>query len=225
MKVIIIFGLLVSLCGCSLGIPEAKVSVEVLDESGTRLNNADIVVTFENKNGEIRRMGVSNTNLLFEAQAHVVSPFVSVSVTKAGYYQSRTSCMFKSRSSAGTKMLPWNPTLTVVMRKQLDQKDMVVEFVELQSAPIFGKPVGYDLEAKDWVAPYGRGKFSDFIFNILQLDNGRVSEYSISFNSNGDGIQEYIASTEINSIYKWPYQAPLSGYVRFPPDLEPVVKI
>ena len=32
----------------------------------------------------------------------------------------------------------------------------------------FGKPIGFDLEKADWVAPYGKGECADFIFRLDQ---------------------------------------------------------
>lgn len=81
--------------------------------------------------------------------------------------------------------------------------------------PVLEKPIGYDLEKGDWVAPYGKGVISDFIFNCKARDTSRddwACSYTLTFSNEHDGIQEFIPKKNDQSIYEWPYEAPEDGY-------------
>jgi len=81
--------------------------------------------------------------------------------------------------------------------------------------PAFDKLIGFDLEAGDWVAPYGKGKVADFIFNVGGYFKG-LNDYdqslTLSFSKHGDGIMQFKKPKQLGSSLKWPYEAPLSGY-------------
>ena len=75
--------------------------------------------------------------------------------------------------------------------------------------PVFAQPIGYDLEVGDWIAPYGKGKISDFIF---QFDSKTHEiSYTLTFSNPNDGIQEYEHPKD-QSSYKWPFTALKNGY-------------
>lgn len=78
-----------------------------------------------------------------------------------------------------------------------------------------GSSLGFDLEVGDWVAPYGKGKNSDFIFTVGGHFNG-LNDYdqslALSFSKQGDGIIVFKHPKQLGSALKWPYEAPLSGY-------------
>ncbi|MEI6424077.1 MAG: hypothetical protein WCP55_17815 [Lentisphaerota bacterium] len=82
--------------------------------------------------------------------------------------------------------------------------------------PTQNQDVGYDLEVGDWVAPHGKGKTADFIFNIAAENRDpkrdRKCVYNIKFSNDKDGIQEYNPNKAIQSVYRWPYEAPEDGY-------------
>lgn len=78
-----------------------------------------------------------------------------------------------------------------------------------------GSPMGFDLEIGDWVAPYGKGKTSDFIFTVggyFKSLNDFADSLTLTFSNQGDGIMPFRRSKHLGSALKWPYEAPLSGY-------------
>lgn len=78
-----------------------------------------------------------------------------------------------------------------------------------------GSPLGFDLEIGDWVAPYGTGKTSDFIFTVggyFKSLNDFDDSLTISFSNQGDGITPFQHPKQLGSALKWPYEAPLNGY-------------
>jgi hypothetical protein len=86
--------------------------------------------------------------------------------------------------------------------------------------PVTDEPVGFDLQAGDWLAPYGNGKLADIFFQfhgiVLEQDSFEGT-MTISFPNEGDGIQSFIAarpfSREFGSNLGPPHRAPDSGYV------------
>jgi len=79
------------------------------------------------------------------------------------------------------------------------------------------KPVGYDLEAGDWVEPLGKGHTADFIF-VGKLDQRGEQDFdwvlNVSFSNPGDGLQRFEPdSASGGSELRSPYEAPLDGYI------------
>jgi len=71
------------------------------------------------------------------------------------------------------------------------------------------------LELCDWVAPYGKGRNSDFIFKATRDENevGVFSGYTLTFINPADGIQEFVPPSKISSSeFVFPYLAPEKGY-------------
>jgi hypothetical protein len=78
-----------------------------------------------------------------------------------------------------------------------------------------GSPLGFDLEIGDWVAPYGKGKTSDFILIVggsFKTANDYDQSLTLSFSNQGDGIMPFKHPKHLGSALKWPYEAPMSGY-------------
>lgn len=75
--------------------------------------------------------------------------------------------------------------------------------------------IGFDLEQKDWVAPYGKGVHDDFRFQIKRRFVSRDdydAELTLSITNSSDGIQGFLADTTKGSKMYLPYEAPLDGY-------------
>ncbi|MGC9450322.1 MAG: Ig-like domain-containing protein [Oceanipulchritudo sp.] len=86
-------------------------------------------------------------------------------------------------------------------------------------APATGKPVGFDLEAGDWIRPYGRGTTTDllFQFHAVELEpESFTGTMTLLFPNKGDGIQPFEAprpfSTDFGSNLAPPHRAPVDGY-------------
>jgi hypothetical protein len=108
-------------------------------------------------------------------------------------------------------------TNTVILRKIKTPVPVYAKKVRGDNIPDGGKPCDYDLEAGDWVAPYGRGKTADF---IVTLTNRHYESWdvfdvgaTITFSNPLDGIQETQLPKEYAlSEFTWPRQAPEAGY-------------
>jgi len=87
--------------------------------------------------------------------------------------------------------------------------------VDRVNLPAFDTPLGFDLEVGDWIAPYGKGKTSDFVFTVrgyFRTLNDYDQSLTLTFSNPGDGITLFKHPEQFGSALKWPYEAPLNGY-------------
>jgi hypothetical protein len=219
--IFLLMGMLSS--GCALAQPAAsKFTVRVLDaETGLPVTNAVVESTFEldydpwgnrpdkvderketvDKNGEVTLVG------------NTIQRGGGGRVFADGYYWGGGGVEYTGKSIALNRWEPWNPTIEVKLRPKKNPVPMVSKQIELDPIPVFEKPVGFDLEKADWVAPYGKGCISDFIFSVsTNVTPKKGVHYAVGFSNQKDGIQIYLPPNELHSSYVWPYEAPLTQY-------------
>jgi len=166
----------VVLVGCSraLELPEAKVTVKVVDELSNPVENADVVVGFQGAGPQgikdVAVRGITGVDGVFSASGKTID-HIAYAAEKKGYYKSYVEYHF--RSSSNGRWQPWNQEFTLVLRKIENPVPMYAREFRLE-LPISDKPVGFDLIEYDWVAPYGKGQHSDFIFKTT---GSYVNEY------------------------------------------------
>lgn len=149
-----------------------------------------------------------------EAQAFIEMSYEITSFS--GYYNSGGS--FHFTNVIGDKLQPWNPIVDVVVRPIINPIAMYAQAVRL-TIPTKNAAVGYDLEAGDWVAPYGKGSVSDFVFTavikipFVSMTEPYYSLWTLSFSNKGDGIQHLKTPKVEGSALKFPRYAPQDGYL------------
>jgi len=202
--------------------PAARVTAEVVDENGTPIQGADVTVgyTLAKKGGlgtdDYRERGKSDKDGLFTATGSTIIPQVTIHAEFEGYYRSSKWAEFKS-STLSIRWEPWNPTVEVVLKKKRNPVPMIIAGTDWVSIPKLGAPVGYDIEKSDWVTPYGNGIVADLTIEF-NLDYRDYTDYdanmNISFPNDQDGIQEFWFDKTEQSSFKWPFEAPTSGYLK-----------
>ncbi len=90
-------------------------------------------------------------------------------VPLAGYYGNRGGINFTNVSHG--KWQPWNPVLELNMDRIINPIPMYARKVWDSKIPAEATPVGFDLVAGDWMAPYGKGQTADLIFTLLKTTN------------------------------------------------------
>jgi hypothetical protein len=213
--------------GCVLASPPAsKFTMKVLDaETGFPVTNAEVRVTFteqadpwgtgvgksDRQKIKVNEEGVATFN------GHSVYPGCGGSVFADGYYSDGGGFSFTGRNAVLNRWEPWNPTIEVKMRKIKKPVPMAYywhtgDWIRM---PMKDKSISFDLEACDWVAPYGKGKVADFVFHPYRIDTTDEIRfgYTLTFSNPMDGIQEYLPSEESRCAYIFPYEAPTNGYV------------
>ena len=206
---------------CAFSSPTAKLTAKVIDEAELPVAGAQVILSFSGaKIGDgggltsFGKEGLSDSDGLFSGSAATL-PLVGVVIDKKGYYRSIQKYEFTSRSLLLNRWQPWNPTIEVVLKKIRNPVPMFEKGGKSTPIPVFGEPVGYDLEKGDWVTPHGVGVINDFVFNCkhnrVDFDNAEAS-CEIGFSNEMDGIQKFLFDENDQSYYKWPFEAPLDGY-------------
>jgi len=214
--------LLVTCNSLAFAYPKVKVTAKVVDETGNAIKGVDVHISFEvakapregwgTKNFGVK--GVSDEEGFFTGEASASSR-IGVTVRKEGYYLSRQLYEFTSSSKLLNRWEPWNPTVEVVMKKKRNPVAMYQKNTSKTKIPVFDTPIGFDLEKGDWMAPYGKGIISDFIFTFHAVDRAYTDyecSFTLTFSNEADGLQEYFFDSKEQSYYKWPFEAHESGY-------------
>jgi hypothetical protein len=183
-----------------LDLPDAKVTVRVLDQDDQPVPSAAICVAGDpaglEKQPETFKEGASNQGGIWEVQLKSRGE-ISVGVKKDGYYSSegvtydyRAIPNELNRALERKRWEPWNPRLEVMLKRVINPRPLYAKHVEAK-IPEDASPVGFDLEAGDWVAPYGKGSVNDFIFTIDRtITSGRdyLATLRLRFSNKADGI-------------------------------------
>lgn len=213
---ILVYALLVTQAWC-FSPPEGKITVRVLDEMGDLLAGMPTRVTFEIPHPRKRGIGFKKAKGFtdgrgrFSAQSNTLDS-LSYSAEKIGYYKSWGEFNF-AKSKSG-KWQPWNPTVELVMRKIENPVPMYARKIGID-IPIVGKEVGFDLMAADWIEPYGKGRYPDFVFKIESMVKGWLEfegTLTLTFSNKLDGIKLVKEDRYYGSEFKLPRFAPAEGY-------------
>lgn len=205
--------------GVAVAAPVAQVTVHVVDEQGQPVEgaHANIVFVLSKPDG----MGLGSDTYMAEGLTDSAGYFtgsgeteeiVSVNARKEGYYRSTGGILGNTVNRELNRWEPWNPTVTITLKKKRSPVPMYYKQTDWIKVPVFDTPVGYDLEQGDWVAPYGKGKASHFIFTVHQTQEPARASYTLSFSHSADGIQPYVFDVNEQSSFKWPFEAPTEGY-------------
>ena len=198
-----------------------KVTVKVVDEKETPVDQAEVTITFSNAKAKgpgkgwgadikyDKVKGKTNGEGIFFASGST-NMNVPASAVKDGYYGSSGGVQYDQNGK------PDKNIVLIPLKKILNPVPMYVKKTDWIKVPLLKQDVGYDLEVGDWVAPHGKGKVADFVFNMdceINKNNDNKVSNTLSFSNREDGIQEYVFDKKDHSSYRWPYEAPEKGYL------------
>ena len=209
--------------------PDGKVTVRVIDEQGMPMKGVNVGIgvyflktmnPFDGKDSkEIE--GKTDDKGFFTSEFSGLCEII-VWADAQGYYSSSQKYVF-DEPVAG-KYQPWNPTITLVLRKIKNPVPMYAKKAEYLVFPCLEEPVGYDFLIGDLVEPHGKGKVKDFIVTFkleyekeidTRFGKSTLTGYQIEIKmpNKGDGFYP-IPKEQIHpdSDFKWPYEAPEDGY-------------
>ena len=228
-KITIAITMILSLTACAS--PKLKFNITVVDyDTGTPIQGANLIYRFKNYGSKAMGWGAtvksnpqekkSDKNGFSSAVGRANMPnLMGIAITKEGYYKSGAGFPKKSEGGSYNKLLnrwePWPCEITVKLKKIKDPVPMYVKKTGWINVPKQDTPIGYDLEVGDWVAPYGKGKVSDFIFTVkskFKAMNDRESSYVLTFKNDKDGIFEYSPIKNSQSVFAFPYKCPVNGF-------------
>ncbi len=201
----------------AISYPEGKITIKVTDEKSEAIQGADVGIGFSVQsnryfgNEEVEVRGISDPDGQFIGQARG-DKSLGFTIKKSGYYQ--TTGKFDFDEIKADRWQPWNPTLAVVLKQIGKPAPMYIRKARLE-VPVVDEPIGFDLEASDWVSPHGKGTVKDFIFTLTRkwVDKTNFDvRLALSFSNPGDGIQNIEIPKNYGSELKLPRTAPEEGY-------------
>jgi hypothetical protein len=191
--------------------PTWKVTLKVVDETGSSVINANAVVDYQSND---QFSGLTDTNGIFVASHKDKSYALAFDVKKDGYYS--VWQRYEMGWAYQYNEAKWNPTIEIVLKRIITPIPMYAKRIDAEP-PTNGKPVGYDLMVGDWVAPYGKGVNPDILFT-REYSRKSLQDYdyklTVSFPKAGDGIQEFSVPYKNmeGSALRSPHEAPTNGY-------------
>jgi hypothetical protein len=193
-------------------------TVKVIGEDGRAVPGASVDLSYDVPTpdesdkpqfGEVKASTDSNGTFI---ATHTDSSLnLGIIAEKPGYYATHTGWQFYFDDKRR------HPSFTLMLKKIGNPVPMYAKSVNL-GMPVFNKPVGFDLEAGDWVAPYGKGVTADFLFIENHLETKSGYTFTVNFPNNGDGIQEFNVpallrnATMGQSDLRSSQEAPADGY-------------
>lgn len=210
------------LAGNAWAAPEAMITLKLLDDEGQEVSGMPVRVGFfEGK----QNRGITDTNGMFTAGGHAISGQATFSVMEDGWYYSHGVFTFPkagqpwSNAVSGDKWQPWNPVVTMVVKRIVNPIAMYAKHVKTM-IPTTNVAFGYDLVFGDWVRPAGNGVVSDLVFRI----DGHWEDYRnndsvlrLNFSQPKDGLvpvdYEVLYGNPSGSALFMPRYAYEAGYV------------
>ena len=144
-----------------------------------------------------------------------------VSVSKTGYYPSSGELWQGGMVKGPDRLLVARevPDSFEIEIKEIRDPVPLIHRRYRGRAPVTDSPVGFDLEAGDWVRPHGSGESVDILFHFhdIRVTTGEAEGVlTVSFHHPKDGIRELAAarpfSMDFGSNLAPPHKAPLQGY-------------
>ena len=197
--------------------PTAAMTLKIVDSTTQKpISNAVVSARFryDYNDAPTKEVFYSNTNGICLVKGPIRNYDLSSDIVKKGYYKSWAQLDFKGRNQILNRWKPWNPTIKVKLRSIKNPVPMVHKYIERKEFPKKETQIGFDLEVGDWVAPYGKGKVSDFVFILKIVKKPKKGvEYILSFSNLNDGIQSYTSSNlQKGSNFIFPHEAPSDLY-------------
>lgn len=193
------------------------VTARVLDPDGLPIEGALVYLTLPRyRPGDKNQEATGQTDKQgLVTLSGVAQQDYMLSATKAGFY--RTQGPRRAiNSEAGLKLYATGvQKIDIELRPIRNPIVGISRDIDRQPLPKTDGPIGFDLEVGDWVSPHGKGRMSDFIFELKGRFTARRDydqTFVLRFSGSHDGIILFKHPTNIGPALKWPYEAPILGY-------------
>jgi hypothetical protein len=188
---------------------QLTVTLKTVDDVGQSVADAKVWVSYDMTTN--RMIGLTDTNGIFIASHFGRSVELEIHGEKQGYY----SFSLQHQLGYYYKTENWNPTISVLLKRIGNPIPMYAKHAEMKLQQV-AKPMGFDLEAGDWVAPYGKGFHTDLLFNLLHRQIiGRMAYdcyLTVTFPNQGDGLAVAPSEAVTGSEFKTSRKAAENGY-------------
>ena len=205
---------------------DMQITFKVTDDSGKPIPGVAIGVSFiqtanpfaptiGNSHKEQNELTTGEDGTAFFSKSSILDQhlYYVIGQIPGYYYNSGGSYTFQSVSNGHWQ--PLNPTVEIVKMPIGNQVPMYAKQNDGNlTLPATDKPIGYDLMAGDWVAPYGKGLTNDFIFTLKRQFTNVNEDFDamlvVDFSNEGDGIQS--VSMKPHTSLPLPRSASEDGY-------------
>ena len=196
---------------------KASIEVHVVDEEGEVVSNALVKVYFGMSIREGKEVkGKTDSRGVFPAQGKTTGE-IYIDVEQPGYYNSTRHLKFFDESTADVKKGKWHPygRRERIILRRIGNPVSLLRYGRTIPIPETNTWFGFDMELKDFVAPYGKGKKADFDVKMqwdgLPPISSQFDSVVIRFRDKGSGVYQVQRYDE--SDFKWVHQANEDGYV------------
>jgi len=196
----------------------AKVTIKVVDEERKPVKGAkiDIYLYRASPRNKIIK-GMTDSEGIFSVSGYSANGVVGGVVEKSDNYYSTFHHDFFVKKMGIWQ--PWNKEIQVTLRPIINPVPMYVRNQWSFELPVVDKEIGYDLSKSDWVPPYGKGEYPDFIFKVERKYKD-ISNFDatliLTFPNKYDGIQVVKENPggdfKVGSRFRLLRRAPEGGY-------------
>ena len=198
----------------SFGMPQAKITIKVINEDGMPASSEEVKVGFAQGIKDVIITGFTDGNGAYSVTNQTIGQ-IGCEVVKEGFYKSYVEYRFGDIKN--DMWQPWNPDVRTILRKIEKPVPMYARRTKMSGLemPVVGKEVGFDLLEYEWMPPFGKGKHADFIFKLdkrMTSEDDFESTLTLTFPGKYDGIQLIKEDLRYGSVFKLPRFAPVTGY-------------
>jgi len=202
-----------------------KITLKVVDDQYNIVTNANITGYFSNElKGYKDYSGVTDTNGLFTI-SEVSDHEMSYRITKDGYYKTSDIYYFNKAGQECAerdkfapwkiKWIPWNPTVTVILKKIRNPIPMKVREIKAVF-PGLEKYYPFDLDVGDWVEPLGKGRKAHiYIYHYNNTIDTFTGEWVLKMKTAAPPTGLQIAEHDNYSEFRTMHLAPENNYTNF----------
>lgn len=149
----------------------AKIKIHIVDDLGHNVSDADVSVffgmNFRPKGHYLK--GVTDTNGIFIVEGRTCGDEIIIDVRKQGFYNSVKKLCFAKMGAEhkveDDKWLPFNEIEKIILRK-IEKPITLIALNKLIDVAYTNIWIGFDMEKKDFVKPFGCGNNIDFEIKV-----------------------------------------------------------
>ena len=208
----ILLGVPATLIGAYRNGAMSRVVYCIVDDRGLVVSNATAHIWYKSYG---RPQDNANWRVLTDQDGQFVAEHrtnekLKVFVCKDGYYGARDEISYfdtKRNSVFEDKWIPYGITKTLVLKRVLNPTAMVSSAgLDYYKYPPLDRWVGFDLQKREWMPPWGVGNYPDMLIRFERQDtaNGYHRTMEVSFTNNPfAGVYQLKVddSSEMNSVY------------------------
>lgn len=192
-----------------------ETTVKIVDELGVPISGVDVKVSYPlMRTGDYSTgSGITNDEGIYVYSGESLAEFF-VTAKKEGYYESRYQG--KVYAVEDSERILLSPDVSLILKEVKEPIPLFGRSRVSLKVPEFGKDLGFDCEAADWVVPYGNGQRADLFFKVSGYYNerdDRDTTLTISFPKEGDGLIPFSGNPRQGSRLVSAHKAPEGGYV------------